>query len=170
MASNDPPSQPQLSREERLNLYKTIVETWRSQVDSSWQRSSYFAAFETAAFGGCWLLVRDNALLSIGAAIAFSFGGILLTTIWYCSTIKTSGYVRHWWKSIIAIEADLRMNLQHYDYARQLDSKQKCFPIPKYRCLVQAIPLLFGTAWVALFLLSIARCAYLSCLNSCLNR
>jgi hypothetical protein len=163
MASNSLPKQPPLSLEERLDLYKTIVDTWRSQVDSSWQRSSYFAAFETAAIGGCWLLARDNSSLSVGAAIAVSFGGILLTTIWYCSTIKTSGYVRHWWKSIIAIEADLRMDIQHYDFASQLESKPKCFP--KYRCLVQAIPLLFGMAWAALFILSIARCACLICLK-----
>lgn len=32
-----------------MEVYKTVFETWRAQVDSYWQRSNYFAAFETAA-------------------------------------------------------------------------------------------------------------------------
>jgi hypothetical protein len=48
MASDDLPVERQLTKAERLDLYKIIFETWRSQVDSSWQRSNYFAAFETA--------------------------------------------------------------------------------------------------------------------------
>ena len=35
--SGMPPSQP--SRESLMEMYKTIFDTWRSQVDSSWQRS-----------------------------------------------------------------------------------------------------------------------------------
>ncbi|MFZ1084413.1 MAG: hypothetical protein WAN35_05575 [Terracidiphilus sp.] len=163
MASNGLPNQTQLCDEQRLDLYKTIFDTWRSQVDSSWQRSSYFAAFETAAIGGCWLLIRDNSFLSVGAAIAFSFGAVLLTTVWYFSTVKTSMYVRHWWDSIIAIETKLKMNIQHYDFASQLESKPKCFP--KYRYLVQAIPILFGMAWISLFTLSIVRFTCLICLK-----
>ncbi len=41
-------------RNDLMEVYKTISDTWRSQVDSSWQRSTYFAAFEIAALGGCW--------------------------------------------------------------------------------------------------------------------
>ena len=43
-----------------MEVYKTIFETWRSQVDSYWQRNTYFAAFETAALAGCWYLVEHS--------------------------------------------------------------------------------------------------------------
>jgi hypothetical protein len=104
-------------------------------------------------------LTKNGDPLSVGTAIAVSFGGILLTIIWYRSTVKTWRYVRHWWDSIIEIEKDLNMGQQKYDIASRLESAPKdCLP---YRCLVQAIPLLFGMAWAALLILSIARCAYL---------
>ncbi len=60
-----------------MEVYKTIFDTWRSQVDSSWQRSSYFAAFEIAAVGGCWLLVSGLTRLPVGAGIVFSVGLLL---------------------------------------------------------------------------------------------
>jgi len=55
-----------------MEVYKTIFDTWRSQVDSSWQRSSYFAGFEIAAIGGCWLLASSNDNLALGAGVVFS--------------------------------------------------------------------------------------------------
>ena len=88
MAEEDSSKVP-AKRLEQIELYKTIFDTWRSQVDSSWQRSNYFAAFETAAIGGCWLLASGDRRISIVAAIVFSIGGLLLTAIWYVSTVKT---------------------------------------------------------------------------------
>jgi hypothetical protein len=38
---------------DRLEVYKTLFETWRFEVNSHWQRSSYFAAFETVAVAAC---------------------------------------------------------------------------------------------------------------------
>jgi len=43
-----------------IEVYKVVFETWRSQVESYWQRSNYFAAFETAALTGCWYLVEHK--------------------------------------------------------------------------------------------------------------
>lgn len=40
------------------DVYKTISDTWRYEVDSYWQRNNYFAAFETAALAGCWYVVE----------------------------------------------------------------------------------------------------------------
>jgi hypothetical protein len=139
-------------------LYKTIFDTWRSQVDSSWQRSNYFAAFETAAIGGCWLLVSSHRRLSIGAAIAFSVGGLLLTAIWYVSTVKTWYYVRHWWDSIATIEKTLA--LDPFNFVEKLEAKKEkpwsCVP---YRYLVRAIPFIFGIVWLSLLILGIVRIA-----------
>jgi len=102
---------PPPERRDLVEVYKTVFETWRSQVESSWQRSTYFAAFEIAAIGGCWLLVSDEKrLLPVAAGIAFSIGGLWLTRIWYKSTTKTQAYVLHWWKGIIEVEKGLSLN------------------------------------------------------------
>jgi hypothetical protein len=135
--------------EKQLEVYKTIFETWRSQVDSSWQRSTYFAAFEIAAVGGCWLLVSDFRRLPVGAGIVFSVGGFLLTRIWYRSTRKTQAYVRHWWESMLDVED----GLAPYDFARQLEARGE----DEYRKLLPQIPILFGIAWVLLFVTAIVR-------------
>src|ERR1039458_4861270 len=128
-----PPSRNELL----IEAYKTIFDTWRSQVDSSWQRSSYFAAFEIAAIGGCWFLVSGGTKLPVGAGVLCSIGGFLLTMIWYSSTKKTQDYVRHWWRSILAIEQGLA--LSPYDFAQQLEKQGR----DEYRKLPKSIPVLF---------------------------
>jgi hypothetical protein len=140
--SGIPPSLP--SRESLMEMYKTIFDTWRSQVDSSWQRSSYFAGFEIAAIGGCWLLVSNKEPLSLGAGIVFSIGGLILTLTWHSSTKKTQDYVRHWWNSLIDLERSL--NLAPHDYAQQLEKAGN----DEYRKLPIRIPLLFSAAWILL--------------------
>jgi hypothetical protein len=140
-----------------MDLYKTVFDTWRAQVDSSWQRSSYFSAIETAAIGGCWLMVSAKDALQIGTSIGFSIGGFLLTMIWYCSTKKTWGYVRHWWDKIREIEAELALG--PYDFAQQLESKQERDGGVRYKTLLLGIPLLFSSAWGALFLIATVRFA-----------
>ena len=159
MGMNGPPDQRPPERLELMDLYSTIFDTWRSQVDSSWQRSGYFAAFETAAIGGCWLLVAHGALLWDWAAIGFSFGGLLLTAIWYLSTCKTWGYVRHWWDAIIQLEGALALAERQHDFATRLDLKNEHRCGVRYKLLVLAVPSLFGVAWFVLFVLSIVCCA-----------
>ena len=138
-----------------MDVYKIIFDTWRSQVDSSWQRSSYFAAFEIAAIGGCWFLVSGRKIFQAGSGLAFSFGGLILTVIWHLSTKKTQTYVRHWWDSIRAIEKALA--LSPYDFAQQLESQQENAAGVKYQMLVRWIPILFGSAWILLFLIAAVR-------------
>jgi hypothetical protein len=46
-----------------LEVYRNVYETWRFEVDSYWQRNIYFAAFETAAIGGCWYLLEHQRLV-----------------------------------------------------------------------------------------------------------
>ena len=156
MSTNGLPDQRSPERLELMGLYKTTLETWRSQVDSSWQRSSYFSAFEIAAIGGCWLLVSKDSLLWIGAAIGFSFGALLITMIWCLSTAKTWEYVRHWWDSVTELEDALGLGKQQRDFATRLEQKNKCGV--RYKWLVCGIPVLFELAWFALFVLSIVRC------------
>ena len=49
-----------------MDVYKVMWDTWRSQVDSYWQRSGYFALFETAAIGGCLATWRRLAFAANG--------------------------------------------------------------------------------------------------------
>src|ERR1017187_4444212 len=100
---------------------KTLFETWRSQVDSYWQRSNYFAAFETAAIAASWYLVSKSDELNVGAGLVLSMLGIWLTVAWHQSNEKTHTYVRHWWDSIIRIEGRLGLTPSSLDFARQLE-------------------------------------------------
>lgn len=130
-----------------LRVYEQIFDTWRSQVDSYWQRSNYFAAFETAAIAGCWHLLEKRYLRT---EITASLIGIALTIVWAVSNSKTHAYVRHWWKAIIQMEEAL--HLSPNDFAKQLENKPKEVP---YRSLIQAVPILFGLVWLILFILGL---------------
>lgn len=122
--------------------YKLLFEVWRSQVDSYWQRSSYFAAFETVALAACWNLLDSRHLWTeIGLAIL----GVALTIVWYMNNLKTHSYVRHWWTAIMNLEEQLGLGANAF--ATQIEKQHKSF---KYRRLVQTVPVLFGAAWLAL--------------------
>ncbi len=126
------------------DLYKLLFDIWRSQVDSYWQRSNYFAAFETVALAGCWRLLDTKHLWT---EVGLSILGILLTITWYLNNRKTHSYVRHWWKAIISLEEQLELKANAF--ATQIENQSKRF---KYRNLIQTVPVLFGTAWIALFI------------------
>jgi hypothetical protein len=131
-----------------MEIYRTIFETWRSQVDSYWQRSNYFAVFETAALAGCWYLMEcKHWCMGLFSAIL----GILLTVIWLLNNSKVHTYVLHWWDSIKVIEGHLSLEDQQFDFARQLDRKPRgCVNRIPYSCLVQFVPGLFMIAWIGL--------------------
>jgi len=144
-----------------LEVYKTIFATWRSQVDSYWQRSNYFAAFGTAAIAGSWYLVNRSAMPDLGASLLLSMLGIWLTIVWYRSNKKTHMYVRHWWDSLGRIEQRLR--IAPSDFAQQLElgqeeQHQRQGGIP-YRSLIQNVPMMFFVMWTALFLTAVVRMA-----------
>jgi hypothetical protein len=151
---------PQVPRTELLDLYKMTFETWRSQVDSYWQRSNYFALFETAAIGGGWYLVSGARALEILSGVGFSILGICLTVVWYRNNTKTHAYVRHWWDALRTIEE--RLNLSPNDFATQLENKQENQHKnekgeKQYRVLIQRVPILFGIGWMALLLVAVIR-------------
>jgi len=168
-AANVMPPNGRDERDNRIEVYKTIFDTWRSQVDSYWQRSNYFALFETAAVGACWHLVSGSHKLEVGAGVGLSVLGICLTFVWYRNNAKTHGYVRHWWDSMGKIEAQL--NLTPNDFASQLDRKQdeehKERGGWEYRDMIQKVPILFGVAWVALFVTAVVRLACFLCQYKC---
>jgi hypothetical protein len=148
-----------------MEIYKTAFETWRSQVDSYWQRSNYFAAFETAAITGGWLLASGPRLVEVGAGCLFSVLGFTLTLVWYKQDRKVSIYVRHWWDSIR--ECERKLNLTPYDFAQQLETRQGERNAEQktleYQRLIKWVPKLFAIAWIALVISAICRGVVLWC-------
>lgn len=123
-----------------IDIYKSLFETFRWQVDSYWQRSSYFAAFETAAIAGCWyLLDKDNKWLWAGFSV--SILGTALTIVWFLNNHKTHAYVEYWWNALPLIEGPLGVNLAR---------GQRGGGCIRYSYLVQAVPVMFFLAWSAL--------------------
>ena len=134
-------------------VYKTIFETWRYEVDSYWQRNNYFAAFETAALAGCWYVVEHTHLWS---GLAFSFLGLASTIVWFSTSVAVHRYITYWWSSIQNIELELSLMNSGFDFARKhpgsgLHPSQ----------LVHIIPILFTAAWVVVIAFAI------HCLLSC---
>lgn len=124
--STPPQPVPGLSPQERIELmevYKITFETWRSQVDSYWQRSSYFALFETGAIGGCWILLRGCRLYEQISAVVLTVLGFVLTYVWYQSNDTMHGYVRHWWDSLGIVE--MQLQLFPNNFATKLEQQQE---------------------------------------------
>jgi len=127
-----------------MEIYKTIFETWRSQVDSWWQRSNYFAAFELAALAGCWHLVESGHLWT---ALLGSILGISLTIVWWSSNSAVHNYVDYWWASIRKIEQKVSLQDEGFDFVGQHPGSHGWV---RYSRLVQIVPGLFMAAWIVL--------------------
>jgi hypothetical protein len=143
-----------MDRKEFFELYKSLTETWRFEVNSHWQRSSYFAAFETLALAACWKLLSDDAQF---AGCVLSALGICLTVVWFLSNRKTHFYAVYWLNTVSAIERKLALGEEGVDFATQILNRPRTDLI-KHRHLVQAVPLIFFTAWTGLFLRGVYKC------------
>ena len=140
---------------ELLEMYKSLFETWRFEVNSHWQRSSYFAAFETVAIGACWT-VLNRPPGSEWASVVLSVLGILLTAVWYLSNGKTHFYAVYWLRKVALIEERL---IQHgepgIDFANQILNRSRGWM--RHRHLVQAVPLIFLLAWIFLLVFGVRK-------------
>jgi hypothetical protein len=138
-----------------LKVYKQIFETWRSQVNSYWQRSNYFAAFETAAIAGCWHILTTPKK-EIWAGFIMACLGIALTIVWLYNNYKTHKYVVYWWDALGKLEKKIRLVEYEADFVTRQIGGGGCMP---YHCLVQVVPAIFLIAWLFLFVWSL----WLSC-------
>ena len=138
-----PSSDEKIPEELLAELYKSIWETWRFQVTSNWQRSSYFAAFETVALAGVWKVLAESRPIGL----IFCTLGAALTLFWWLNDRRTYRYARHWWESLQAVEAKRQLP-PGLNLVSQLEKKKK--GMLQYRYIVQAIPILFLIAWLAL--------------------
>jgi hypothetical protein len=131
-----------------LDIYKVIFQTWRWQVDSYWQRSSYFAAFETAAIAGCWHLVEQKRWQGLLVSVL----AILLTVVWFLNNLKTHGYVDYWWRALTKIEA--KLGTQNVSFVTNQGGSRYV----QYHHLMQAVPVIFLSAWLVLVALATKAC------------
>ncbi|HXM22202.1 MAG TPA: hypothetical protein VN948_13170 [Terriglobales bacterium] len=134
-------------------VYRTIFETWRYEVDSYWQRNNYFAAFETVALAGCWYVVEHKHLWS---GLAFSLLGVVSTIVWLITSIAVHRYIAYWWQSIKDIEAVLSLQDCKFAFATEHPGSGLH---PSW--LVHVIPILFMAAWIVIVGLAF------QCLCSC---
>jgi DNA-directed RNA polymerase subunit F len=138
-----------------LELYKSLFETWRFEVNSHWQRSSYFAAFETVAVAACWKLLSDLDSAWAGAVLAAL--GLCLTGIWYRNNNKTHFYAVYWLEKVAEIERKLvQQSGEAVDFAAQILNRPNRDRI-RHRHLVQAVPIIFFIAWAILLCLGIYK-------------
>ncbi|MGD0001214.1 MAG: hypothetical protein ABSE21_14050 [Bryobacteraceae bacterium] len=133
--------------EQHYEVYKTIFETWRYEVDSYWQRNSYFAAFETAALAGCWYVVEHAHLWP---ALVFSLIGLASTIVWFVTSLAVHRYIRYWWKAIHGIEERLFLKEHGLDFATNHPGSG-LHP----STLVHIIPGLFAAAWLVILVFAV---------------
>jgi len=131
----------------KQEVYRTIFETWRYEVDSYWQRNNYFAAFETAALAGCWYVVEHN---HARYGLAFSLLGLSSTIVWFITSIAVHRYVAYWWESIQKVEGQLSLKFDGIDFATKHPGSGLHPSV-----LVHIIPVLFGAGWIVILVFSI---------------
>jgi hypothetical protein len=132
----------------RLEVYKTIFETWRYEVDSYWQRNSYFAAFETGALAGCWYVVEHGYH---GSGLAFALAGLASTIVWWVTSIAVHRYIEYWWESVQKVEQKLALENDGFDFATKHTGSRGLHA----STLVLIIPILFAGSWLVILLFAI---------------
>jgi len=166
----------QQKRDEAIAVYRLVFETWRFQVDSGWQRSNYFAAFETALLLGIGKIIVDEHWVLDAAACIF---GIVLTQIWLLNDKKVQSYIDYWWEAVRGMERDHlapqsqsqgKTESPQWDFAWKHDENargkyrpDKEHTVGSYRSLMRAVPWLFTLAWSALCGYAIICWALSSC-------
>jgi hypothetical protein len=146
-----------MSTKDLLAVYKSVFETWRFQVNSHWQRSSFFSAFETIALGACWKLFADNSNMGAVYLGAFlSCLGVVLSIVWLLINRKTHQYARYWLESVAKLEIRLMEHTgdSEIDFAgRILDEARSTVPktFVSHYTLERLVPVLFILAWMAMF-------------------
>lgn len=150
-----------MKTKELLEVYKALFETWRFQVNSHWQRSSFFAAFETAAIAACWKLFTVKPDTQTGAPVLgflLAALGTALTIVWLLINERTHRYALYWLDAVGEIEARVMKGSREWgiDFARKIPATIKRGPIEHHN-LERAVPGLFLVAWIVMFLFGICH-------------
>jgi len=137
-----------------LQLYDILFRTWFAQIDSYWQRSSYFGAFETFAIGGAWWILRSGDRRT---GLLLGGLGVLLTLCWYLNNLKTYDYVLYWMKALQEVERAAPANyISNYDQKRRDFGLWKRYSglLPYHTLIGHVIPFVFLAGWVVVLCLT----------------
>ncbi len=147
-----------MKTEELLEIYKTLFETWRFQVNSHWQRSSFFAAFETAAIAACWKLLADTPTPHTRTAVTLALFGAALTLVWFLINNRTHVYAVYWLHAVGVIEQKLEYSSREsgIDFAKKIPTRVER-GLVEHHNLERAVPVLFLIAWIVLLFLGICH-------------
>jgi hypothetical protein len=147
-----------MKTQELLEIYKTLFETWRFQVNSHWQRSSFFSALETVALVACWKVFSDKPCTRAAClGVCLALLGITLTMVWLLINDRTHMYALYWLGAVGEIEIKLMNSSREWgiDFAKKiLDDSRSTITRSTihHHQLERAVPLLFIIAWIALLL------------------
>jgi hypothetical protein len=131
----------------RQEVYREVLQTWRYEVDSYWQRNNYFSAFETAAIAGCWYVVEHS---HPWVASAFSILGATSAVIWLITSVAVHKYVNYWWNAIKDVESSLSLGERNLNFATKHQGSGLHPSV-----LVQLVPCLFIAAWLVVLIVSL---------------
>jgi hypothetical protein len=131
----------------KLEVYRNAYETWRFEVDSYWQRNVYFAAFETAAIGGCWYLLEHQ---KARMGLVFAVLGTALTLLWLWNNVAVHRYIKYWWESAKKSEKELSLEESKLDFANKHPGSGL-----KPSLGAKLVPVIFVLAWLALVVYAI---------------
>jgi hypothetical protein len=130
----------------QIEVYKNVFENWRSEVNSYWERTKYFAALETAALAGCGYLLGQN---DQHFSKPFCVLGMLLTLVWFWSNFGVHRYIAYWFESAKAAEKAMSLSNSGLDFAtKHLGNRWR----PSLA--IQVVPLLFTAAWAVMILVA----------------
>src|ERR1035441_6935400 len=124
----------------KQEVYKAVFETWRYQSDAYWQRSNYFAAFETAGLAGSWYVLEHSHPV---VGLAFSFVGLVSAIAWLVTSVAFHRYVDYWWEKIK--DAETANSLKDYGLAFASDHPGSRLHPSRW---VYLIPVLFLITWI----------------------
>jgi hypothetical protein len=123
--------------------YRLAADVWKSQVDSSWTRSSYNAVFQLALGTGVGKVFEDKHWWT---SLVLAVVALLLTAIWFLTSRRMNDYIKYYWDRLKELEESFQIpyDQQIFWRARKQIPESKI----KYRYYVNAIPCVFGLGWV----------------------
>lgn len=93
---------PELAAEQRLDAYKTALETRNFEIGLFWQRSNYFLVLNTAIGTGYFALGNDHHYAILLAAF-----GVLISWLWLMVNLGSKFWQSRWEQQLEIVEAGL---------------------------------------------------------------
>src|SRR4051812_47823163 len=93
---------PEVTTEQRLDAYKTALETRNFEIKLFWQRSNYFLVLNTAIGTGYFALGDDHHYAILLAAF-----GVLMSWLWLLVNLGSKFWQSRWEQQLEIVEVGL---------------------------------------------------------------